>query len=105
MFLLGFLNDDQPQQAGPGVDAGGQREVEPFELVLVREEGPVVGADRQRIVVQLKEPAGLRHCDSPLGVLVFKLLGHCSKLLATARNCSKLHETARNCRCRLKLKG
>ena len=70
MFLLGFVNDDRPRQAGPGVDAGGQREVEPFELVLVREEGPVVGADRQRIVVQLNEPACLRHCDWPLGLFV-----------------------------------
>ena len=55
-----------PQPALPRVDAGHQRQVEAGEGVKVGEElGAVVGKG-QRVVVQLEEPAGLRHRDLQL---------------------------------------
>ena len=52
-----------PQPAPARVDAGHQRQVEVGEGGKVGEEvGGVVG-EGQRVVVQLEEPAGLRHRD------------------------------------------
>ena len=60
---LGAHQGLRPQPAPPGVDAGHQRQVEAGEGGKVGEElGAVVGKG-QRVVVQLEEPAGLRHCD------------------------------------------
>ena len=60
---LGAHQGFHPQPAPPRVDAGHQGQVEAGEGVKVGEEvGAVVGKG-QRVVVQLEEPAGLRHSD------------------------------------------